>query len=64
MMLKHLDSLLELKGEHVAVLEMRSHGPWYLKGIDHASELRKQLSTARTKEEFKVYVEAFFNAHP
>jgi len=64
MMLKHLDSLVELKGEHVAVLEMRSHGPWYLKGIDHASELRKQLSTARTKEEFKVYVEAFFNAHP
>jgi nifR3 family TIM-barrel protein len=64
MMLKHLDSLVELKGEHTAVLEMRSHGPWYLKGIDHASELRKQLSTAKTKEEFKGYVEAFFNAHP
>lgn len=64
MMLKHLDSLVELKGEHTAVLEMRSHGPWYLKGIDHASELRKQLSTAKTKEEFMSYVEAFFSAHP
>ncbi|HBY65519.1 MAG TPA: tRNA dihydrouridine synthase DusB, partial [Acholeplasmataceae bacterium] len=27
MMVSHLDSLVELKGEHIAVLEMRSHGP-------------------------------------
>jgi len=63
MMLQHLDSLVELKGERTAVLEMRSHGPWYLKGIEHASHLRKQLSQARTRDEFKMYVEAFFNEH-
>src|SRR5690554_68443 len=44
MMIYHFQSLVELKGEHVACLEMRSHGPWYLKGIPHASSLRKQLS--------------------
>ena len=64
MMLQHLDSLVELKGEHTAVLEMRSHGPWYLKGIDHASTLRKQLSQARTRNEFKAYVDEFFLNHP
>lgn len=64
MMLQHLDSLVELKGEHTAVLEMRSHGPWYLKGLDHASILRKQLSQARTKDEFKAYVDEFFLNHP
>lgn len=64
MMLQHLDSLVELKGEHTAVLEMRSHGPWYLKGIDHASALRKQLSQARTRNEFKAYVDEFFLNHP
>lgn len=63
MMLQHLDSLVELKGERTAVLEMRSHGPWYLKGIEHASHLRKQLSQARTRDEFKMYVEAFFSEH-
>ena len=60
MMLTHLDSLVELKGERTGVLEMRSHGPWYLKGIDHASELRKKLSQAHTVQEFKAYVDAFF----
>lgn len=64
MMIQHLDSLVELKGEHTAVLEMRSHGPWYLKGIDHASSLRKQLSQARTRKEFIYYVDAFFLNHP
>lgn len=63
MMLKHLESLVELKGEHTAVLEMRSHGPWYLKGMDHASSLRKQLSQARTYNEFKGYVDEFFLNH-
>ena len=63
MMIQHLDSLVELKGERTAVLEMRSHGPWYLKGIEHASHLRKQLSQARTRDEFKMYVEAFFSEH-
>lgn len=64
MMMMHLDSLVELKGEKTGVLEMRSHGPWYLKGIEHASSLRKQLSQAKTRDEFVQYVDAFFNMHP
>jgi tRNA-dihydrouridine synthase B len=61
MMIRHMESLVELKGEHTAILEMRSHGPWYLRGIDHASTLRKQLSQAKTKDEFIQYIEAFFS---
>lgn len=61
MMIKHLESLIELKGEHTAILEMRSHGPWYLKGIVHASNLRKKLSQTKTKEEFIHHVNEFFN---
>ena len=63
MMIQHLYSLVELKGEHTGVLEMRSHGPWYLKGIEHASTLRKQLSQARTVKEFEGFVDAFFSEH-
>ena len=29
----HLDRLIDLKNEHIAVKEMRKHAAWYLKGI-------------------------------
>lgn len=61
MIIHHLEALCELKGEHIGVLEMRSHGPWYLKGIEHASTLRKQLSQAKTKDEVIKFVIAFFD---
>jgi nifR3 family TIM-barrel protein len=61
MMIYHFKSLVELKGEHVACLEMRSHGPWYLKGIPNASHLRKKLSHINTKEEFIEDVKTYFN---
>jgi tRNA-dihydrouridine synthase B len=61
MMILHFKALIELKGEHVACLEMRSHGPWYLKGIPHASTLRKQLSHINSKDEFIENVNHFFN---
>lgn len=63
MMIYHFESLVELKGEHVACLEMRSHGPWYLKGIPHASSLRKQLSHINNKEEFIDQIKTFFSEH-
>ncbi|MBU1141667.1 MAG: tRNA dihydrouridine synthase DusB [Firmicutes bacterium] len=60
MIIHHLDALCELKGEHIGVLEMRSHGPWYLKGIERASTLRKKLSQARTRDEVVELVNDFF----
>lgn len=60
MMILHFETLVQLKGEHVACLEMRSHGPWYLKGIPHASSLRKQLSHINNKTEFMEQVKYFF----
>lgn len=63
MMLEHLDSLVQLKGEKIACLEMRSHGPWYLKGIPHASQLRATLSRTSTQQAFIEAVESFFNSY-
>lgn len=60
MMIRHLDSLIDLKGEHIALLEMRSHGPWYLKGIDHASSLRKTLARMSNRNDFVIAVDTFF----
>ena len=60
MMIHHYESLIQLKGEHVASLEMRSHGPWYLKGIPNASVLRKALSQSKNKQDFLKHIDAFF----
>lgn len=36
----HLDRLTALKGEHVAVKEMRKHMAWYLKGLPGAARVK------------------------
>lgn len=61
MIIKHLESLIEVKGEHISVLEMRSHGPWYLKGLPNVSELRKQLSQSKSKEEVIEHLNQYFD---
>lgn len=63
-MLKHLDRLISLKGEKIAVFEMRSHGPWYLKGLPHASHAKSLLSSARSAEEVRQLIEDFFAYYP
>lgn len=51
MILKHLDYLLEHKVEKVAILEMRSHTAWYLKGLPNNGEIRNQIMQTNSKEE-------------
>ena len=48
---KHLEYLLNLKKEHIAVLEMRSHISWYIKGIPQHKEIQSLCFKAKTKEE-------------
>ncbi len=50
MMVKHLSYLLEFKDEKQAVLEMRTHVGYYLKGI--SKEYRNRFMKVTTKEEF------------
>ncbi len=59
--LRHFDYLLQIKPEKVAVLEMRTHGAWYLKGLPGAVSVKKRLYEIKTKDEFinaiKEYME-------
>jgi len=48
---KHLDYLLKIKPERIAVLEMRSHISWYIKGIPYHKEIQSLCFKAKTKEE-------------
>jgi nifR3 family TIM-barrel protein len=47
----HLDRLIALKGEKLAVQEMRKHAAWYVKGIRGAAAIRNQINQAQTRDE-------------
>ena len=51
MIKKHLDLLLKTKPYKVAMLEIRSHAAWYLKGLNDSKELKEQIFKTKAKEE-------------
>jgi nifR3 family TIM-barrel protein len=48
---KHFEYLLNIKTEKQAVLEIRSHAAWYLKGVHNSNDLKNNIFKAKTKEE-------------
>ena len=52
MIKKHFAYLLKIKPEKVALLEIRTHAAWYLKGIPGSKEMKLEIFKTKTKEEF------------
>ncbi len=50
--LDHLDRLIALKSEAVAVREMRSMMHYYLKGIPHASNVKQAVNKVNSRQEY------------
>lgn len=53
MCFRHLDYLMEIKCEKVAVLEMRSHIAWYLKGMPNVQDIKNVIFKVKTCDEMK-----------
>lgn len=47
----HMDRLIALKNENVAVREMRKHASWYLKGVKGNANARKGINDCETRED-------------
>jgi len=47
----HLDRLIDLKNENIAVREMRKHAAWYLKGIRGNAKVRNSVNECNTRQE-------------
>ena len=45
----HLDRLIDLKSERIAVKEMRKHAAWYLKGIRGHAQARNEVNECETR---------------
>ncbi|MDD2489882.1 MAG: tRNA dihydrouridine synthase DusB [Bacilli bacterium] len=47
MIKKHFNYLIEIKNERQALLEIRSHAIWYLKGIPNGKEIKNKIFMAK-----------------
>lgn len=57
--LKHLKMLVEAKGEHIGIREMRKHLGWYIKGMPKSAEMRVVINKTENYEEMKNLLESF-----
>ncbi|MNW47461.1 tRNA-dihydrouridine synthase C [compost metagenome] len=55
----HMDRLAALKGEHVAVREMRKHLAWYLKGLKGSSRIKDLIMEETKRNEMVRILENF-----
>ena len=56
---KHLSYLLKIKPEHIAVLEMRSHIAWYIKGMPYHKEIKSLIFKANSKEDIQEILDNY-----
>lgn len=61
MCIKHMNYLLSFKDKKTAVLEMRSHIAWYLKGLDGVNEVKKEIFKATTEKDVLEILTKFKN---
>ena len=55
----HIELLRKTKCDKLALLEIRSHASWYLKGIKKSSKLRTDICKAKNIEELLNLIEEF-----
>jgi nifR3 family TIM-barrel protein len=55
----HLDRLIALKGEYIAMKEMRKHAAWYLKGIKGNGKIRNEINQCETRDELVSLLNRF-----
>ncbi len=61
MLKRHTELLVRHKNETVALQEMRGHGAWYLKGLPHASEMKRSLMQVESKAALFSLLENYRN---
>lgn len=59
--LRHFELLLEIKGDHIGLLEMRKHASWYIKGIPGASKIKAEINRTKEVEEVKYLLKSLLN---
>lgn len=56
MILYHAGLMMELKGEHIAMIEMRKHLAWYTAGMADSSRWRSKMNNIETMSDLNYFV--------
>ena len=58
--LKHIEMEVNLKGEEIAIKEMRKHIAWYVKGMKEATKIREEVNRIQSKKEMEDCLIEYF----
>ena len=61
MMRKHYEFLAQDKCEKLALLEIRSHIIWYLKGMPQSKEIKNKICQSKTTEDIFNIIDEYYN---
>lgn len=61
MILEHANRLISLKGEHIAMIEMRTHAAWYLKQIPMTKQYRVAIVGIKTFDDLNRICQAILS---
>ena len=59
MIKRHYNLLEETKCEKLALLEMRTHTAWYLKGVQNGTKLKEVIFKTNNKNDFMELIDKF-----
>ena len=58
---RHLEGLIDLKGEKLGILEMRGLGSYYLTGLPGNAKVRTKLVKSNKKDDFLLLIKNYFD---
>ena len=61
MMLKHINDMVQFKGEYTGITELRHHIAWYTKDLKNSSKFRLRLNTIESKSELIKLINEYFD---
>lgn len=57
---EHFEKLVQFKGMHTGILEMRKHAAWYFKGINQSAIFKNEINQAKSIEQVQdILIRAF-----
>ncbi len=63
MMIRHMHMLIETKGEHTGVCEMRKHIAWYLKGLHNSAGIKEKIFRLNSPQEITQLLKEYAMQH-
>lgn len=61
MIIRHMDMIIDLKGEYTGIRQMRKHIAWYTAGFSGASALRNRVNRLETRRDIIMLLEEYKN---